>query len=177
MTHVQVDYLYRAFYSPVEALRLIVIHPLGRGITLRVVETRFGTVEACSGELQFLSDNGGANCAHETHAVARELGITPLHPPMCSPQSNGMAESFVNTFKRDYMSQMDRIPAKDLPGAADAALFSCRQAVKGTFLIAECQPPAVPVSRSRLRLRLVPDMGYSAGKKRTRRSVLQSATK
>lgn len=76
-----------------------------------MVETRFGTVEACSGELQCLSDNGGADRAHETHAVARELGITPLHPPMCSPQSNGVAESFVNTFNRDYMSQMDRSTA------------------------------------------------------------------
>ncbi len=27
---------------------------------------------------------------------------------MCSPQSNGMAESFVNTFKRGYLAQMDR---------------------------------------------------------------------
>ncbi|GAO23259.1 integrase, catalytic region [Alicycliphilus sp. B1] len=26
---------------------------------------------------------------------------------MCSPQSNGLAESFVNTFKRDYMSRED----------------------------------------------------------------------
>ena len=26
---------------------------------------------------------------------------------MCSPQSNGIAESFVNTFGRDYVSQMD----------------------------------------------------------------------
>ena len=26
---------------------------------------------------------------------------------MCSQQSNGMAESFVNTFKRDYVAHMD----------------------------------------------------------------------
>ena len=82
-----------------------------REMLIEAVETRFGTVEACSGELQFLSDNGGAYRAHETHAVARELGITPIHTPVCSPQSNGMAESFVNTFKRDYVSQMDRSTA------------------------------------------------------------------
>jgi putative transposase len=34
-----------------------------------------------------------------------------VHTPVCSPQSNGMAESFVNTFKRDYVSQMDRSSA------------------------------------------------------------------
>lgn len=82
-----------------------------REMLIEAVETRFGTVEACSSKLQFLSDNGGAYRAHETHAVARQLGITPIHTPVCSPQSNGMAESFVNTFKRDYVSQMDRSTA------------------------------------------------------------------
>jgi putative transposase len=82
-----------------------------REMLIEAIETRFGAVEACSGELQFLSDNGGAYRAHETHAIARQLGITPIHTPVCSPQSNGMAESFVNTFKRDYVSQMDRSTA------------------------------------------------------------------
>lgn len=82
-----------------------------REMLIEAVEARFGNVEACSGTLQFLSDNGGAYRAHETHAVARELGLTPVHTPVCSPQSNGMAESFVNTFKRDYVSQMDRSTA------------------------------------------------------------------
>jgi putative transposase len=78
-----------------------------RDMLIEAVEKRFGTVDACSTSLQFLSDNGGAYRAHETHALARRLGITPIHTPVCSPQSNGMAESFVNTFKRDYVSQMD----------------------------------------------------------------------
>ena len=82
-----------------------------REMLIEAVEARFGAVEACSSELQFLSDNGGAYRAHETHAIARQLGLTPIHTPVCSPQSNGMAESFVNTFKRDYVSQMDRSSA------------------------------------------------------------------
>ncbi len=35
------------------------------------------------------------------------LGLKPINTPVCSPQSNGMAESFVNTFRRDYLSRMD----------------------------------------------------------------------
>lgn len=82
-----------------------------REMLIEAVEARFGSVEACPASLQFLADNGGAYRAHETHAIARQLGLTPIHTPVCSPQSNGMAESFVNSFKRDYVSQMDRSTA------------------------------------------------------------------
>jgi putative transposase len=82
-----------------------------REMLIEAVEARFGSVEACPSSLQFLADNGGAYRAHETHAIARQLGLTPIHTPVCSPQSNGMAESFVNSFKRDYVSQMDRSTA------------------------------------------------------------------
>jgi len=78
-----------------------------REMLIEAVEARFGNVDACPESLQFLTDNGGAYRAHETHAIALQLGITPIHTPVCSPQSNGMAESFVNTLKRDYVSQMD----------------------------------------------------------------------
>ena len=44
--------------------------------------------------------------------MARLLGLTPITTPVCSPQSNGMAESFVNTFKRDYVSCMDLTDAQ-----------------------------------------------------------------
>ncbi len=40
------------------------------------------------------------------------MGLEPIHTPVCSLQSNGMAESFVNTFKRDYFSVMDRSNAE-----------------------------------------------------------------
>jgi transposase InsO family protein len=83
-----------------------------RDMLIEAVETRFGDVKVDDGvELEFLSDNGGAFRAKETHTLAKELGIKPIHTPVCSPQSNGMAESFVNTFKRDYVSQMDRSSA------------------------------------------------------------------
>lgn len=82
-----------------------------REMMIEAVEARFGDVHTGGKKLQFLSDNGGAFRAHETHALAHALGIESVHTPVCSPQSNGMAESFVNTFKRDYVSQMDRSSA------------------------------------------------------------------
>ena len=76
---------------------------------VEAVEQRFGTSDGIpmDHQLEFLSDNGGAYIAHETRIVARSLGLKPINTPVCSPQNNGMAESLVSTFKRDYMSRMD----------------------------------------------------------------------
>ena len=80
-----------------------------REMLIEAVEKRFGAVEAIPAghRLEFLTDNGGAYIAADTRAVARSLGLLPVNTPVCSPQSNGMAESFVNTFKRDYVARMD----------------------------------------------------------------------
>ena len=85
-----------------------------REMLIEEVEKRFGAVEAVpeGRQLVFLTDNGGAYIAHDTRAIARSLGLKPVTTPVCSPQSNGMAESFVNTFKRDYVSRMDLADAK-----------------------------------------------------------------
>ena len=83
-----------------------------RDMLVEGVESRLGDAKVDDDvELEFLADNGGAFRAKDTHALAKDLGIKPVHTPVCSPQSNGMAESFVNTFKRDYVSQMDRSSA------------------------------------------------------------------
>lgn len=58
-------------------------------------------------EIQWLSDNGGPYVSFETVLYARDLGFRPITTPAYSPQSNGMAEAFVNTIKRDYVSQAD----------------------------------------------------------------------
>lgn len=81
---------------------------------IEAVEKRFGNVEGIpeAHALEFLSDNGGAYIAAETRQIARQLGLRPITTPVCSPQSNGMAESFVNTFKRDYVSCMDLTDAR-----------------------------------------------------------------
>ena len=80
-----------------------------REMLIEAVERRFGAVEGVPVEhaLEFLSDNGGAYIAEETRRIARSLGLQPVNTPVCSPQSNGMAESFVNTFRRDYLGRMD----------------------------------------------------------------------
>ena len=80
-----------------------------REMLLEAVGRRFGSVEAVPADhvLEFLTDNGAAYIAAETRRIARSLGLRPVNTPVCSPQSNGMAESFVNTFRRDYLSRMD----------------------------------------------------------------------
>jgi putative transposase len=40
--------------------------------------------------------------AGETRRFARVIGFEPLTTPVGSPRSNGMAEAFVLTIKRDY---------------------------------------------------------------------------
>jgi transposase InsO family protein len=37
-----------------------------------------------------------------TCAVARNIGLIPCKTPVSGPQSNGMAEAFIRTLKRDY---------------------------------------------------------------------------
>jgi len=95
-----------------------------REMLIEAVEKRFGTVDSVPAGhvLEFLSDNGGAYIAHDTRRIARSLGLTPINTPVCSPQSNGMAESFVNTFRRDYESRMDLSDAPTVLDQLAAAL-------------------------------------------------------
>ena len=54
-------------------------------------------------EVQWLSDNGPAYIAHDTVEFGRQLGLSVCTTPAYSPESNGMAEAFVKTLKRDYV--------------------------------------------------------------------------
>jgi len=73
-----------------------------RDLMIESVERRFGLVNRLPLPIQWLSDNGSPYTARETRALAREIGLVPCTTPIESPQSNGMAEAFVKTFKRDY---------------------------------------------------------------------------
>src|SRR5512132_549945 len=67
------------------------------------VEHRFGRVNQVLQTIEWLSDNGSGYTAHETRRFARDIGLEPRTTPIESPQSNGMAEAFVRTIKRDYV--------------------------------------------------------------------------
>lgn len=71
--------------------------------------------------LEFLSDNGGAYIAADPQALAQLLGLKPINTPVCSPQNNGIAENFVNTFKRDYAPRMDLRDARAVLAQLPAA--------------------------------------------------------
>jgi putative transposase len=74
-----------------------------RDLIITAVESRFGQVNRLPGTIEWLSDNGSCFIAHETRAMARDIGLEPRTTPVQSPQSNGMAEAFVKTMKRDYV--------------------------------------------------------------------------
>jgi putative transposase len=67
---------------------------------------RFGDARPLA-PVQWLSDNGGMYTALETVICAERLGLAPVTTPAYSPESNGMAEAFVHTLKRDYISGAD----------------------------------------------------------------------
>jgi len=62
--------------------------------------------------VQWLSDNRGAYRAYDTIDFADRLGLVPCFTPVRGPQSNGMSEAFVKTFKRDYVYVHDRPDAQ-----------------------------------------------------------------
>jgi len=80
-----------------------------RDLMVASVESRFGQINRLPRTIEWLSDNGSGYIAKETRAFARDLGFEPLTTPVTSPQSNGMAEAFVRTIKRDY-ARVDLLP-------------------------------------------------------------------
>jgi transposase InsO family protein len=81
-------------------------------LMLMSVEYRFGKVICTPKPIEWLTDNGSCYTAYESRRFAAELGLDACKTPISSPQSNGMAEAFVNTFKRDYVYTHDRPDAK-----------------------------------------------------------------
>lgn len=61
---------------------------------------RFGAPRAPH-RVQWLADNGSVYSAAKTIELALALNLDPCFTPVESPESNGIAEAFVKTFKRD----------------------------------------------------------------------------
>ncbi len=76
-------------------------------VMLGAVERRFGSSLPAS-PVEWLKDNGSAYRSHQTRQFARMVGQETKHTAVRSPESNGIAESFVKTMKRDYISIMPK---------------------------------------------------------------------
>ncbi len=70
---------------------------------LESVEYRFGKELKLPYAIQWLSDNGSCYTAKETVQFGRQLGREICTTPVKNPESNGVAEALVKTFKRDYI--------------------------------------------------------------------------
>ena len=73
---------------------------LVRDLLVDCVDARFNG--ALPHRVQWLSDNGPCYVARQTVSFAKSLGFEVCTTRPYSPESNGMAEAFVKTFKRDY---------------------------------------------------------------------------
>lgn len=81
---------------------------------------RFGGARTHAQGIEFLSDNGPEYTSHRFRPFVRAMGLIPCHTPRRSPESNGLAEAFFGSFKRDYVYQacletVDAV-ARQLPG-------------------------------------------------------------
>jgi transposase InsO family protein len=73
-----------------------------RDMMLGCVERRFDAIRAPQ-PVQWLADNGSPYTAKGTLDFAAALNLVPCFTPVRSPESNGVCEAFVKTFKRDYV--------------------------------------------------------------------------
>lgn len=77
---------------------------LVRDLMAETLEYRFGAGSRVTPHpIEWLTDNGPAYTANETRAFGANLGLRIRTTPAYSPESNGMAEAFVKSFKRDYV--------------------------------------------------------------------------
>lgn len=73
-------------------------------LVITAVENRFGRINTLPKPIEWLTDNGSCFIVKDTKSLLLDIGMEPRSTPIRSPQSNGMAEAFVKTFKRDYVS-------------------------------------------------------------------------
>lgn len=74
-----------------------------RDLIAQSFESRFNKLERLPRGIEWLSDNGPPYAANETRNFGESLGFIMCNTPSYSPESNGVSEAFVKTFKRDYI--------------------------------------------------------------------------
>jgi transposase InsO family protein len=80
-----------------------------RDLMVDSIEARFGVdARRVPHAIEWLSDNGSVYTANDTVDFASSLGFLVCTTPPYCPESNGMAEAFVKSFKRDYVYLNDR---------------------------------------------------------------------
>jgi transposase InsO family protein len=87
-----------------------------RDLMTEALEARSSSFSSSQTRIQWLSDNGPCYTARETIEFGRSLGFEICTTAPYSPESNGMAESFVKTFKRDYAYVNDLRSAEEVLG-------------------------------------------------------------
>lgn len=97
------------------ATRGFVTGEMIRDLIVQSVAARFGSqARGVPHPVEWLSDNGSVYTANDTVEFAESLGFLVCTTPPYSPESNGMAESFVKGFKRDYVYLDDRHTADEV---------------------------------------------------------------
>ncbi|EKE77200.1 Integrase, catalytic region [Idiomarina xiamenensis 10-D-4] len=81
-------------------------------ILVESIEKRFGDTSILPIEVEWLTDNSSCYIADETRQLTKSISFKVCTTPVRSPQSNGMAEAFVKTFKRDYVYVNERPDAQ-----------------------------------------------------------------
>ncbi len=76
-------------------------------LMIKAVAARFGESLRCSREIQWLSDRGSIYRSKSVQVLAKHMNLQCCYTRAYSPESNGMAEAFVKTIKRDYVYQAD----------------------------------------------------------------------
>jgi putative transposase len=123
-----------------------------RDLMVESVEARFGSMARLPHAVEWLSDNGSCYTATETISFANDMGFISCFTPVRSPESNGMAEAFVKTFKRDYVYLHDRPDAQTVMSKLGQwfedyneyhphkglKMKSPRQFIRSQLLIASC---------------------------------------
>jgi putative transposase len=123
-----------------------------RDLMVESVETRFGSMARLPHAVEWLTDNGTCYTATETISFANDMGFISCFTPVRSPESNGMAEAFVKTFKRDYVYLHDRPDAQTVMSKLGQwfedyneyhphkglKMKSPRQFIRSQLLIASC---------------------------------------